>query len=136
MIVTGVNLIGISEGDEDGNGSVIVVGADYDSNIVGNQLKNNAGGVAVLLETMHLFYDKYYWNQYYLNYTVIFVAFDLNTREYQTSGNNHPGSYYFIHEWLLDYLGNDTSVRNFRGAIILDSVTTYNTGNGTQHLRG
>ncbi|KAB7502580.1 hypothetical protein Anas_10404 [Armadillidium nasatum] len=134
--VTGVNLIGISEGDEDGNGSVIVVAADYDSNVVDNQLKNNAGGVACLLETMHLFYDKYYWNQYYLNYTVIFVALDLNTREYHTSGNDHPGSYYFIHEWLLDYLGNDTSVRNFRGAIILDSVTTYNTGNATQHLRG
>ncbi|RXG50886.1 hypothetical protein Avbf_17352, partial [Armadillidium vulgare] len=64
------------------------------------------------------------------NTTVIFVTFDIDTRNYIPSGPGKPGSYFFIQEWLLNYLDG----REFIGAFIIDSVSRFNWQNKTQNL--
>ena len=79
--VIGQNVIGIMEG-KNSKSEVIVIAADYDTPISGDPFKNNAGGVAVLLETSRLFKQTVKSPTTKLDQTVIFVAFDLNTKEY------------------------------------------------------
>ena len=78
--VTGQNIIAVLEGSNR-DLPVMVVGADYATSMTGNHLQDNTGGVAILLETLSLFFHATAHGEYHLNATVIFVAFDLNTRE-------------------------------------------------------
>ncbi|KAK7047976.1 hypothetical protein SK128_013915, partial [Halocaridina rubra] len=123
-IVEGQNIIAIAEATSNKPEAVIVVGADYDTNGVDNPLFNNGAGVAVLLETVRLFMYNVRWSQAFRqNFTTVFVAFDLNTREHEGSAGK-PGSYHFVNEWLWTFLNR--SKVNFGGAYIIDSVMNVN----------
>lgn len=65
---------------------MIVIGADYDTNTKDNPMFNNGAGVAAMLETARMFMHNTHWSgEYMQNYTTVFVAFDLNTREHAVS---------------------------------------------------
>lgn len=62
----------------------MVVGAHYDSS--GNDennkaLRSNGVGIATLLETARAFEESARWQGFVKNYTTIFVAFDINTKQ-------------------------------------------------------
>ncbi|XP_068244308.1 uncharacterized protein YfbL-like [Palaemon carinicauda] len=129
---TGKNIIGIAEGPSDG--PVILIGADVDTTVSQTSpLEDNGAGVAALLEIA-----RNYTQQYYLNKnnnatgTVLFVAFDINTKEYDGKTSGKPGSYLFLHQWLWSYL--ERSPERFQGAIILDSISKYNMEDRSQVL--
>lgn len=46
----------------------------------------------------------------------------------------HPGSYHFLHQWLWPFLNQ--SAESFDGAIILDSISKFNTEVNSQYLPG
>ncbi|XP_075533460.1 uncharacterized protein LOC142566380 isoform X1 [Dermacentor variabilis] len=113
---SGVNIIGVLSGKrrrtpED---QLIVLGAHYDTFKKTKGVNDNGSGVAALLEaarvlTMH---------QCDLNYTVIFVALDMEEI-------GCIGSYYFVHDFLIsNELLRDGS--KFQGAIIMDTILHYN----------
>lgn len=83
--VEGVNIIGVAQATSNKPGAIVVVGANYDSNTRENPgpLFNNGAGIAALLETARLFTHNIKWSgSFKQNYTTIFVAFDLNTKEH------------------------------------------------------
>lgn len=130
--VLGENIMGIAPAVSNKPGSVIVVAADYDTNGIDNPMLNNGAGVSVLLETVRLFMHNVRWSgAFSQNFTTVFVALDLNTREHLRSGGK-PGGWYFVHEWLWNYL-NQSDI-NFGGAYIIDSVMNLNLGVNTQSL--
>lgn len=90
MQVEGVNVIGIADKVSNKAGAVLVVGADYDSSGIDDPMYNNGAGVAAMLEAAYHFYFNTHWSgMYVLNYTTIFVAFDLNTKEHVVSICSH-----------------------------------------------
>lgn len=124
--VEGVNIIGLAPAISNKPGAVVVVGANYDSNTRDDPgpLFNNGAGIAALLETARLFMHNVKWSgAFKQNFTTIFVAFDLNTKEHD-SGTSKPGGWYFVNEWLWDYL-NKTDT-NFGGAFVVDSIMNFN----------
>ncbi|XP_064098954.1 uncharacterized protein LOC135210087 [Macrobrachium nipponense] len=129
---TGTNVIGIAEGPADG--PVLLVGADFDTTVSQKSpLEDNGAGIAALLEVARLYMDQYHSNE--LNNvtgTVLFVAFDINTVEYEGQPSGKAGSYLFLHQWLWSYLGQ--SSERFYGAIILDSISKYNMEERSQVL--
>lgn len=128
--VSGENIIGISEGNTAGKDQVIVVAADYDTmQAPTSAVSNNGAGVASLIEIARVYNGLTRTPDFAANYTVIFVAFDLNTREHYPSKGT-PGAEKFVREWLMPYINNDTS--RFRGAIILDEITNYSLEDDTQ----
>ncbi|XP_068244268.1 uncharacterized protein [Palaemon carinicauda] len=123
-VVTGVNIIGIAHAISNKPEAVIVVVADYDTNGIDNPMMNNGAGMAVLLETIRLFMYNVRWStEFAQNFTTIFVAMDLNTKEHMNSGGK-PGGWYFVNEWLWDFLNK--SEANFGGAYVIDSVMNIN----------
>ncbi|KAK4315691.1 hypothetical protein Pmani_013090 [Petrolisthes manimaculis] len=123
-VVEGVNVIGIADGVSSKPGAVVLVGADYDTSGTDDPMYNNGAGIAVMLEAAYQFYFNTHWSgMYVLNYTTIFVAFDLNTREH-VSGSGKPGGRHFVEEWLWNFLNQSST--NFGGAVILDSVMNVN----------
>ncbi|XP_037773789.1 uncharacterized protein LOC119569891 [Penaeus monodon] len=124
--VEGVNIIGVAQATSNKPGAIVVVGANYDTNTRENPgpLFNNGAGIAALLETARLFTHNIKWSgSFKQNYTTIFVAFDLNTKEH----DNEPGKsggWYFVNEWLWDYL--ESSDANFGGAFVVDSIMNVN----------
>ena len=81
--VWGENIIGISEGHNAGKDQIIVVGADYDTmQAPPSAISNNGAGVASLIEIARVYNGLIRTPDFAANYTVIFVAFDLNTREH------------------------------------------------------
>lgn len=83
--VEGVNIIGLAPAISNKPGAVVVVGANYDSNTRDDPgpLFNNGAGIAALLETARLFMHNVKWSgAFKQNFTTIFVAFDLNTKEH------------------------------------------------------
>nr|XP_045585458.1 uncharacterized protein LOC123747344 [Procambarus clarkii]XP_045585459.1 uncharacterized protein LOC123747344 [Procambarus clarkii] len=129
--VAGENIVGVARGHA--GGPVLLVGADYDSNLEQSPLENNGAGVAAMLEVAGS-YMAATRQQYRRASTVLFVAFDLNTKEYENTRVRYgpPGSYHFLHQWLWPFINQ--SVDNFAGAIILDSITRFSTENSSQHL--
>jgi len=66
---------------------MIVVGADYDSTgteLNKQPLRNNGAGISLLIEAARAYEDSWRWKGWATNYSVVFVAFDLNTREQVT----------------------------------------------------
>ncbi|KAB7503471.1 hypothetical protein Anas_11282, partial [Armadillidium nasatum] len=127
--VNGVNIIGESQSVEN-RSSVILFGTHYDNSLTENPLHENGASLAVLLETARLFQEMRQNEALHQNTTVIFVTFDIDTRNYIPSGPGKPGSYFFIQEWLLNYLNG----REFLGAFIINSVSRFNWQNKTQDL--
>ncbi|XP_037503967.1 uncharacterized protein LOC119378941 isoform X3 [Rhipicephalus sanguineus] len=113
---SGVNIIGVLSGKHrrTSEDQLIVLGAHYDTFKKTKGVNDNGSGVAALLEaarvlTMH---------QCDLNYTVIFVALDMEEI-------GCVGSYYFVHDFLIsNELLRDGS--KFQGAIIMDTILHYN----------
>lgn len=63
---------------------MVVIGAHYDSSGEpenNDALRDNGVGVATLLETARAFTESVKSKGFHVNYTTIFVAFDLNTKE-------------------------------------------------------
>ncbi|XP_066985722.1 uncharacterized protein [Macrobrachium rosenbergii] len=129
---TGTNVIGIAEGPADG--PVILVGADFDTTVSQKSpLEDNGAGIAALLEIARLYMEQYHSDELHnVTGTVLFVAFDINTIEYEGKTSGKPGSYNFLHQWLWSYLGQ--SSERFYGAIILDSISKYNMEERSQVL--
>lgn len=122
--VQGTNVIGIQRAVTEHPGAVVVVGADYDSNGMDDPLFHNGAGVASLLEATRMYTFNERWSgRYVANYTTIFVAFDINTKLHENSPG-HPGGYYFVQNWLMPFLKQNTEY--FGGAIILDSIMNVN----------
>ncbi|XP_042882076.1 uncharacterized protein LOC122259390 [Penaeus japonicus] len=124
--VEGVNIIGVAGATSNKPNAIVVVGANYDSNTRENPgpLFNNGAGIAALLETARLFMHNVKWSGHFKqNFTTIFVAFDLNTKEHD-SGPGVPGGWHFVNEWLWNYL-NKTDT-NFGGAFVVDSIMNIN----------
>ncbi|XP_066985755.1 uncharacterized protein [Macrobrachium rosenbergii] len=131
-VVTGVNIMGIAPAISNRPEAVIVVLADYDTNGIDNPMMNNGAGMAVLLETIRLFMFNVRWSQeFQQNFTTVFAALDLNTREHMGSGGK-PGGWYFVHEWLWSYLNR--SETNFGGAYVIDSVMNINRVQDSQNV--
>lgn len=129
-LVEGVNIIAIAEAESNKSGAVLLVGADYDTNGWDDPLYNNGAGLAAMLETARLFMHNSRWSgQYVQNFTTIFVAFDLNTKEHQHSPGK-PGALHFVHDYLWPYLNE--SEANFGGAFILDSIMNVNFNENSQ----
>ncbi|KAK8744960.1 hypothetical protein OTU49_000371 [Cherax quadricarinatus] len=133
--VIGENIIGIARGYL--GSPVLVVGADYDSTLEESPLENNGAGVAALLEIARNYMRMTGPGELYRRVkTVLFVAFDLNTREYANAQSDFryglPGSYHFLHQFLWPFLNQ--SANNFQGAIILDSISKFSERNNTQYL--
>lgn len=130
--VQGTNVIGIQRALTHFPGAVVVVGADYDSNGVDDPLFHNGAGVAALLEVARAYSINERWSgRYVANYTTIFVAFDINTKLHQGSPG-HPGAYYFVQNWLMPFLKQETD--HFGGAVILDSIMNVNYEDNSQTL--
>ncbi|KAK3882331.1 hypothetical protein Pcinc_013281 [Petrolisthes cinctipes] len=135
--VLGENVVGVAKGNDD-RGGVLVVGADYDTSMEHHPLEDNGAGVGVMLETARNYMAA--TNPVSLDQpapfaalkTVIFVAFDLNTREYGEAEVGQPGSFHFLHQWLWPFL--DQSPENLTGVIILDSITRFNQEPKSQFL--
>ncbi|ROT75612.1 hypothetical protein C7M84_005839 [Penaeus vannamei] len=114
-------------------GPVLVVGADYDTGAHGSPLEDNGAGVAVLLEVARLFVQQTGVGGAFEQLgSVVFVAFDGNTKEYGTSHPGKQGSYHFLHQWLWNYLGQ--SADRFGGAIIIDSIARYSEVDDSQYV--
>ncbi|KAG7161919.1 uncharacterized protein LOC121874481 [Homarus americanus] len=133
--ITGENIVGVARGDADD--SVLVVGADYDTTPQQSPLENNGGGVATMLEVARMYMNSTGpGRELKRRGTVLFVAFDLNTIEYAAAQPDErygrPGAYYFLHQWLWPFLNQ--SSQKFVGAIILDSITKFNTKKMSQYL--
>lgn len=132
VTVSGMNLIGVAQGRAAG-GPVLVVGADYDTGAHGSPLEDNGAGVAVLLEVARLFVQQTGVGGAFEQLgSVVFVAFDGNTKEYGTSHPGKQGSYHFLHQWLWNYLGQ--SADRFGGAIIIDSIARYSEVDDSQYV--
>lgn len=142
-MVEGVNIIGINEADSDDNDGIILIGADYDThrplcretddNGCLEYFQNNGVGVAAMLEIARLFdYNSRFSGEWRNDKTIIFVAFDINTKEHIPGSPGEQGSKKFVKEWLWDYLGE--TKEHFGGAIILDSITKLNYENNTQRV--
>ncbi|XP_071521772.1 uncharacterized protein [Panulirus ornatus] len=127
--VVGVNIIGISEAVSNRQGAVLLVGADYDTNGISDPIFNNGAGVAAMLETARLFTSAIRSKTFAKNFTTIFVAFDLNTKEHDI-GSGRPGGWHFVQHWLWPYLKH--SDINFGGAFILDSIMNINLNSNSQ----
>lgn len=128
--VEGVNIIGLAEAVSNKPGAVLLVGADYDTNGLDEPMFTNGAGVAAMLEVARLFMHNTRWTGlYWQNFTTIFVAFDLNTREHQVSPGV-PGARHFITDYLWSYLNKSDT--NFGGAFILDSIMNVNYNEGSQ----
>ena len=85
----GCNIIGISKGDTTKN--QVVIGAHYDSSgekSNNKPLRDNGVGVAVFLEVIRAYVETINWKGYHNNFTTIFVAFDLNTKEQVRNGES------------------------------------------------
>ncbi|XP_063604918.1 uncharacterized protein LOC134780239 [Penaeus indicus] len=124
--VEGVNIIGVASATSNKPGAVVVVGANYDTNTRESPgpLFNNGAGIAALLETARLFMHNVKWSgSFRQNFTTIFVAFDLNTKEHD-NGPGKSGGWYFVNEWLWDYLNKSDT--NFGGAFVVDSIMNVN----------
>ncbi|XP_037775478.1 uncharacterized protein LOC119572435 [Penaeus monodon] len=124
--VEGTNIIGTAKAPTDRAGGVVVVGADYDTNAHGEPgpLFNNGAGVGALLEAARLFMRNVgSGGVFRRERATVFVAFDLNTKEHD-SGPGKPGGWYFVNEWLWEYVNQSDS--HFGGAIVLDSVMNVN----------
>ncbi|KAK8381417.1 hypothetical protein O3P69_018473 [Scylla paramamosain] len=130
--IVGENVVGVAEGS--GKGPLLLVGADYDTSLRHNPLEDNGAGVAAMLEVARNYMKETQPEGHFTrNRTVIFVAFDLNTKEYRSDSKaGRPGFYYFVHQWLWPHLNQ--SLLNFGGAIILDSITRFSMNPNTQHL--
>ncbi|XP_042234552.1 uncharacterized protein LOC121874480 [Homarus americanus] len=130
--VEGVNVIGIAEAVSNTPGAVLVVGADYDTSGLKNPMFDNGAGVAALLETARLFTHNTRWSGVYTqNFTTIFVAYDLNTKEHGTSPGK-PGGLFFMKDFLWSYLNQ--SQTNFGGAFIIDSIMNINYNANSQRV--
>lgn len=131
-MIVGENVIGVAEGSE--KGPLLLVGADYDTSLQSNPLEDNGAGVAAMLEVARNYMEETEpWGHFTRNRTVIFVAFDLNTKEYRKdSSAGRPGSYHFVHQWLWPHLNQ--SLLGFGGAFILDSITRFSMEPRTQYL--
>lgn len=132
--VQGCNIIGISRGAVDGL-NTLVVGAHYDSS--GSveytaPLRDNGVGAAVLIEVARSYEESHRWKGWTRNFTIIFVAFDLNTKEQFPESTGKPGSHHFVNSWLLPMLQQKRQALG--GAVILDSISTYNMVEHTQTL--
>lgn len=81
-------MVGVAEGDGSSREGVMVVGADYDTTMEHHPLEDNGAGVGVMLETARNYMaatNPASTDQpapFAAVKTVIFVAFDLNTRKY------------------------------------------------------
>jgi hypothetical protein len=131
--VEGKNIIGIREGSTYKN--LLVVGAHYDSSgVTANHSPERENGVAVatLIEVAQAYENSIRDRGYEADYTVVFVAFDLNTKEQKPESPGIPGSKHFVSEWLLPKI--KTERRTYRGSFILDSISTYNTEENSQTL--
>ncbi|XP_050709030.1 uncharacterized protein LOC126993904 [Eriocheir sinensis] len=128
--VAGENVIGVSEGA--GGGPLLLVGADYDTALNRHPLEDNGAGVGAMLEVARNYMAATGPDGVFTrNSTVIFVAFDLNTQEYDGS-TGEPGAYHFVHQWLWPHLNQ--SLLKFAGAIILDSISKINMDQNSQYL--
>lgn len=120
MQVEGTNVIGVVPAVTKHPGAVVVVGADYDSNGIVDPMFHNGGGVAALLEVARLyFFNKAWSGRFAVNFTTVFVAFDINTKLHENSPGT-PGGRFFVRDWLWPMLGRNATY--FGGAVILDSV--------------
>lgn len=130
-LVEGCNVVGVSGGARAGN--TVVVGAHYDTQDHGganSALARNGAGVATLLEVAKAYQDSVQDHHYYRNYTTVFVAFDLNNIEEPTADKGYSGVSNFVTGWLQPQLAQSP----LRGAVILDSIATYNTEVNSQNL--
>ncbi|XP_071521773.1 uncharacterized protein [Panulirus ornatus] len=129
--VRGENIVGVAKGPQ--SGGVLLVGADYGTSLVRSPLEDNGAGVAVMLEVARSFMEQMGPKGAFTQIkTVVFAAFDMNTREYEGNHPGRPGSYYFLHQWLWPFINQ--SVDNFSGAVILDSITKFNRNINSQFL--
>ncbi|KAF2367131.1 Peptidase M28, partial [Trinorchestia longiramus] len=131
--VQGTNIIGILEGSSYKN--LMVIGAHYDSiGTTENHYpeRDNGVGIATLIEVARALDNSIRYRGYVANYTTIFVAFDLNTREEVPPSPGMPGSEYFVKDWLEPKIKSER--RTYRGSFILDSIATYNTEENSQNL--
>lgn len=130
--VRGENVVGVAEGS--GKGPLLLVGADYDTSLQHHPMEDNGAGVAAMLEVARNYMAATGPQGHYTrNSTVIFVAFDLNTKEYSNKEYaGQAGSYHFLHQWLWPHLNQ--SMLSFGGAIILDSITKFNQEHHSQYL--
>lgn len=79
--IRGENVVGVAEGS--GKGPLLLVGADYDTSLHHHPLEDNGAGVAALLEVARNYMAATGpQGDFTRSSTVIFVAFDLNTKEY------------------------------------------------------
>lgn len=82
--VRGENIVGVAKGAE--SGDVLLVGADYGTSLVHSPLEDNGAGVAVMLEVARNFMEQMGSKGAFTQVkTVVFVGFDLNTKEYVSS---------------------------------------------------
>jgi len=129
--VEACNVIGSSPGDS--TSDMIVLGAHYDTSEhdgVNVPLRENGAGVAALIEVARAYQQSALKEGYHRNNPAIFVAFDINNTEEPSPAKGHSGVWYFVHEWLHHRLATST----LRGAVILDSISTYNMEPNTQEL--
>lgn len=130
--VQGTNVIGINKAVTQHPGAVVVVGADYDSDGTSDPMFYNGAGVAALLEVARLYAFNEGWSgRLVANYTTIFVAFDINTKLYESSPG-YPGGHFFVKEWLWPFIQRNPDY--FGGAVILDSVLNVNYEERSQFL--
>ncbi|XP_018026146.1 uncharacterized protein LOC108681607 [Hyalella azteca] len=130
----GTNIIATRKGSSPRK-NVMVIGAHYDSTGVNENHqpeRANGVGIATLLEVAAAYEGSLRWNGFTANYTTIFVAFDLNTKQQMPASPGMPGSYYFVQDWLEPKIKRE--FLTFDGSFILDSIATYNTEVNSQNL--
>lgn len=133
--VRGMNIIGLSGPVRDEAGSVVVVGAAYDTDGVGSPVRDNGAGVAVLLETAR----QYQATMLSPHFATLFVAFDLSTDRYGRKGSRDgsgggggglPGAYSLVQDYLRSFVNQNTSTVD--GAIVLGPLMNVNPETGSQ----
>ncbi|KAG1656246.1 Retrovirus-related Pol polyprotein from type-1 retrotransposable element R2 [Nymphon striatum] len=120
-----------------GKDNILVVGAHYDTDVYTKGVNDNGSGVVAMIQVIKKL--RQYNHDCRYNNTVIFVAFDLSSKEYMWNfRGSESGSHSFINQYLIPKILKPSlpsaRPKNFLGTIILDSVLNYNASQDTQIL--
>eukprot|EP00094_Tigriopus_californicus_P011300 TCALIF_10907-PA protein Name:"Protein of unknown function" AED:0.12 eAED:0.12 QI:0/0.57/0.25/0.87/0.57/0.5/8/0/764 len=123
--VLGTNMFSIIPGEHFGTkeDKILVVGAHWDTVDGSSGFDDNASGVAAVLELGRALSMA----ECSLKYTVILVTFDLEEHGTQ-------GSLAFVQDFLVNMILKPMGFPGFQGAIILDSIMSFNTTIDSQIL--
>eukprot|EP00095_Tigriopus_kingsejongensis_P009819 maker-scaffold239_size242058-snap-gene-1.27 protein:Tk09819 transcript:maker-scaffold239_size242058-snap-gene-1.27-mRNA-1 annotation:"hypothetical protein DAPPUDRAFT_306809" len=124
-VPSGTNMMGIIPGEYFGTqkDKILVVGAHWDTVVTSSGYDDNASGVASILELGRALSMA----ECKLKYTVILVTFDLEEHGTQ-------GSMAFVQDFLVEMLMKPMDFPGFQGAIVLDSIMSFNETKGSQRV--